>query len=131
MGLYTVYCLAVNYYKARKIGVSIVVLPIDPGNPLWMSVDTRIISIFKRFPFGPGNFTRYNWRGWEIEDRYGAHFQLGEAFVFATPGKNRLQVCSAEALAEIFQRRADFVRPTEMLGMLAMLFQRFLPLSKG
>ena len=59
-GLYTVYCLAVNYYKARKIGVPIVILPIDPGNPLWMSVDTRIISVFKRFPFGPENFTRCN-----------------------------------------------------------------------
>lgn len=114
--LYTVYCVAVNYLRARKISVPIIILPIDPGNPLWMSIDTKIIPLFKRIPFGTGNFTRFNWRGWEIQDRFRAHLQLGDVFVFVSPSKNWLQVCNAEALADIFQRRGDFVRPTEMLG---------------
>ncbi|CAD6574401.1 MAG: hypothetical protein ASARMPRED_006689 [Alectoria sarmentosa] len=116
--LYSLYCLASNYNQARKMGLSIVILPIDSGNPLWMSVDTHFIRWFKYSPFGKGRFTRFNWRGWEIQDRYRAHQELGDAFVFVTPGKNWLQLCNAEALADVFQRRDDFVRPIEMLDML-------------
>ena len=118
--LYSLYCLASNYNQARKMGLSIVILPIDSGNPLWMSVDTHFIRWFKYSPFGKGRFTRFNWRGWEIQDRYRAHQELGDAFVFVTPGKNWLQLCNAEALADVFQRRDDFVRPIEMLGKLAL-----------
>jgi hypothetical protein len=119
--LYLASCLARNYYQARKIGIPMVILPVDPVNPLWMSIDTLFIPFFKRIPFGSGTFTRFNWRGWEIKDRFRAHLELGDAFIFVTPGKNLLQVCNAEALADIFQRRDDFVRPTEMLRKLPML----------
>jgi hypothetical protein len=118
---YTASCLARNYYQARKIGIPLIILPIDSGNPVWMSVDTIILPFFKRIPFGSGNFTRFNWRGWEIQDRFRAHLELGDAFVLVTPGRNWLQLCNAEALADVFQRRDDFVRPIEMLGMLVML----------
>jgi cytochrome P450 len=116
--LYVVYCLAVNYSKARKTGLPLVILPIDSGNPLWMSIDTRVLPFFRRLPFGFKNFTRFNWRGWEIEDRYKAHQELGDAFIFVTPGKNWLQLCNAEAVADIFARKGEFTRPTEMLEML-------------
>ena len=85
-----------------------------------MSVDTQFIRLFKKSPFGNGRFTRFNWRGWEIQDRYRTHQELGDAFVFVTPGKNWLQLCNAEALADVFQRREDFVRPIEMLRKLAL-----------
>jgi hypothetical protein len=71
--LYVAYCLAVNWSQARKTGLPLVILPIDCGNPLWMSIDTRVLPFFRRLPFGFKSFTRFNWRGWEIEDRYKAH----------------------------------------------------------
>ncbi|PQE02867.1 cytochrome P450 protein [Rutstroemia sp. NJR-2017a BBW] len=110
--------LAVNYNKARKIGLPLVILPIDSGNPLWMSIDTKVLPFFRRLPFGFQNFTRFNYRGWEIHDRYKAHQELGDAFILVTPGKNWLQLCNAETLADIFSRKAEFTRPTEMLEML-------------
>ncbi|KUL86399.1 hypothetical protein ZTR_08167 [Talaromyces verruculosus] len=116
--VYTIYCVLVNYYEARKTGLPLVILPIDSGNPLWMSIDTRVLPFFRRLPFGSKNFTRFNWRGWEIEDRYRAHQELGDAFIFVTPGKNWLQICNAEAVADIFARKGEFTRPTEMLEML-------------
>jgi hypothetical protein len=118
--VYLASCLSRNYYHARKIGIPMIILPIDPGNPLWMSVDSFFIPYFKYIPFGSGNFTRFNWRGWEIEDRFSAHLELGDAFIFVTPGKSWLQVCNAEVLADVFQRRYDFVRPVEMLRKLPM-----------
>ena len=113
---YCLFCLAQNYLIARNIGLPIVILPIDCGNPLWQSIDQKLIPYFKKLPFGNGNFTRFNWRGWEFRDRWLAHKELGGAFVFVTPGKNWLQLGDAEAVAEVYQRREDFVRPLELLS---------------
>lgn len=114
--LYCAFCLVKNYLRARKIGIPIIVLPIDPGNPLWQSIDRKIIAVVRCFPFGSGTWTRYQWRGWEISDRYKAHQELGDAFIFVTPGNSWLQLCDAEACADVLRRRDDFPRPVEMVG---------------
>ncbi|KAI4089759.1 MAG: hypothetical protein LQ339_008485 [Xanthoria mediterranea] len=116
--LYLLYGLLVNYTAARKTGLPLIVLPFDCGNPLWLIIDRKVAQLVRRIPFGPGTFTRFNWRGWEIWDRYRAHQQLGDAIFFVTPGKNYLQLCDAEAVSEIFQRRGDFPRPPESTEML-------------
>lgn len=105
---YVLYGLKVNYDVARKTGLPIIVLPFDSGHPLWMIIDRQIVQFVRRIPLCSGNFTRFNWRGWEIHDRYRAHQQLGDVFLFVTPGKTYLQLCDAEAVSEIFQRRSDF-----------------------
>ena len=114
--LYFSYGLLVNYNAARKTRLPLVILPFDSGNPLWMIFDRKIVQLVRRIPFCSGTFTRFNWRGWEIRDRYRAHQQLGDAFFFVTPGRNYLQICDAEAVSEIFQRKADFRHPTETTG---------------
>ena len=116
LALYLLYGLSVNYTAARKTGLPLIVLPFDCGNPLWLIIDRKVAQLVRRIPFGPGTFTRFNWRGWEIWDRYRAHQQLGDAIFFVTPGKNYLQLCDAEAVSEIFQRRGDFPRPPESTG---------------
>jgi hypothetical protein len=113
---YILYGLKVNYDAARKTGLPVIVLPIDCGNPLWLVIDRKVCRFVRRIPFCSGNFTRFNWRGWEIQDRYRAHQQLGDALFFVTPGRIYLQLCDAEAVSEIFQRRADFPRPLESTG---------------
>ncbi|KAL8845792.1 MAG: hypothetical protein Q9221_009069 [Calogaya cf. arnoldii] len=116
--LYFLYGLLVNYNAARKTGLPLIILPFDCGNPLWLIIDRKIAQFIRRLPFGSGTFTRFNWRGWEIWDRYRAHQQLGDAIFFVTPGKNYLQLCDAQAVSEIFQRRGDFPRPPESTEML-------------
>ncbi|KAL8686035.1 MAG: hypothetical protein Q9224_005574, partial [Gallowayella concinna] len=78
----------------------------------------KIVQFVRRLPFCSGTFTRFNWRGWEIWDRYRAHQELGDAILLVTPGKNYLQLCDAHAVSDIFQRRADFLRPPEATEML-------------
>ncbi|KAL8635664.1 MAG: hypothetical protein Q9228_006869 [Teloschistes exilis] len=117
---YVLYGLLVNYKAARETGLPLIVLPVDCGNPLWLIVDRKIVQFMRRIPFCSGTFTRFNWRGWEIWDRYRAHEELGDAILLVTPGKNYLQLCNADAVSDIFQRRADFLRPpaaTEMLNV--------------
>lgn len=114
--LFVLYGLSVNYRPARKTGLPVIVLPFDCGHPLWLIVDTKVVQFVGRIPFCSGTFTRFNWRGWEIWDRYRAHQQLGDAIFFVTSGKNYLQLCDADAVLDIFQRRADFSRPVESTG---------------
>lgn len=114
--LYNSSKLLVNYIAARKTGLPLIVLPFDCGTPLWMAIDRKVVQLARRIPFGSGTFTRFNWRGFEIRDRYKAHQELGDGIVFVTPGKNYLQLCNAEAISDIFQRRANFVRPLEATG---------------
>lgn len=114
---YSWVCLLLNYLKARKVGIPIRVVLISHGNPFWILVDRKVVSLFKRLPFGNGNFTRYNWRGWEVEDRYRSHLEMGDVYMQVTPDKNWLYVCDPEALMDIFRRRSDFPRPLEIYGM--------------
>lgn len=112
-------CLFRNYREAQNIGVPIVTIPISHENPLWMLVDKKFfIPLLEHLPFGlgKGNVTRYNWRGWEFQDKSKSHEELGDVFVMIQPGRNFLYVCNAEALMEIFRRRSDFPRPLEIFG---------------
>lgn len=115
--IYSGLCLLRNYSSARKLDLPIRVLPISRGNPFWMIVDSKVTSFFRRLPFGDNNFTRYNWRGWEVRDRYRSHLEMGDAYVQVTPGRNWLYLCNSEALLEVFRRRFDFPRPLQLYGM--------------
>lgn len=79
-------------------------------------IDWKVVQLIRRIPLCSGNCTRFNWRGWEIHDRYRAQRQLGDALLFVPLGKIYLQLCDAEAVSEIFQRRTDFPRPPEATG---------------
>ncbi|KAI1163350.1 cytochrome P450 [Nemania serpens] len=116
--IYSALCLLRNYSSARKLGLPIRVLPISHGNSFWMIVDRKVTSFFRRLPFGDNNFTRYNWRGWEVRDRYRSHLEMGDAYVQVTPGRNWLYLCSPESLLEVFRRRSDFPRPLELYDLL-------------
>ena len=117
--LYSTFCLLRNYLRARSVGIPLVVLPISPENPIWMLVDKAFfVPVIERLPLnlGRNNVTRYNWRGWEFQDKYKSHLELGDIFMTVSPGRNTLYVCNAETAEDIFKRRLDFQRPVELLG---------------
>ncbi|KAI5861437.1 cytochrome P450 [Durotheca rogersii] len=103
--------LARNYASVRTIGVPIRMIPISPLNPFWVLLDRKVLSVLRRLPFGDNSFTRYNWRGWEISDRYRSHYEMGDIWVLVTPLKNWVYVNDPEALMSVFRRGTDFPRP--------------------
>ncbi|KAI2631479.1 cytochrome P450 [Hypomontagnella submonticulosa] len=100
-----------NYSAARTIGAPIRFIPISPLNPFWVLLDRKVLPIFRRLPFGDNSFTRYNWRGWEIEDRYRSHHEMGDIWVLVTPFKNWVYINDPEALMSVFRRGTEFPRP--------------------
>lgn len=109
-------CLWQNYQYARKLGIPLRILPISHGNPFWMIVDRWVVKYARRLPFGDNSFTRYNWRGWEVDDRCRSHLEMGDVYMQVTPGKNWLYLCNPESLLDMFRQRSDFPRPLEIYG---------------
>ncbi|KAH8882995.1 cytochrome P450 [Thozetella sp. PMI_491] len=118
--LYWTVCLLRNYIKARKIGLPIKVIPFDHMNPLWVVLDRKIIPTVKRLPFGLGDnsFTRYNWRGFEREDKTRSHDEMGDAFIMVTPGYLWVYINDPDTVTDCLRRKSDFKHPVMMTEML-------------
>ncbi|CAG8953810.1 hypothetical protein HYFRA_00006702 [Hymenoscyphus fraxineus] len=118
--VWIIHRLTNNYTVARRVGIPVVVIPVNPESPLWMLLSDylgpSIDRILSWLPFGSGSFTRYAHRGWDVHDRAKSFLELGDAFILVTTGKNWLYICNAETLAEILQRRKEFERPLEIMG---------------
>lgn len=111
-------CLARNYSKAKKVGIPFRVIPINHNNPIWMLLDRPVLALVKRLPFGfaENSFTRYNFRGWEIEDRYRSHYEMGGVWMHVTSVRNWLYVGDPDTVTEIWKRGRDFPRETSATG---------------
>jgi hypothetical protein len=119
--LYKVYSVYLNYTKASKLGLPLVVSPITPDDPLWIALQTAFGSILRHFPFAATSFTRHCRLGWEFHDRYQTHARLGDAWILVTPVRNWLYVANPAAVINIFGRGQDFMRPVWMLGIFILL----------
>ncbi|KAH8658139.1 cytochrome P450 [Xylariales sp. PMI_506] len=124
--LYWGACLFRNYTKARRIGASVGVptriIPIDHMNPLWAVLDRKIVPIVKKLPFGLGDnsFTRYNWRGFEREDKTRSHDEMGDAFIMVSPSYIWLYVNDPDTVMDCLRRKNDFKHPIMMTAMLGI-----------
>ncbi|KAF3019774.1 hypothetical protein E8E14_011522 [Neopestalotiopsis sp. 37M] len=110
-----------NYNTARTIGIPIRVIPFSPFNPLWSLFDKKVVGLLRRLPLvGENTITRYAWRGWDLEDRWRCHEEMGDIFIFVTPHYNMIQINDPDATNSIFKRSADFPRPVwvnDVLGV--------------
>ncbi|KAK7981340.1 hypothetical protein PG988_003578 [Apiospora saccharicola] len=113
-------CLIRNYMIARKIGIPIRVLFIASNNPFWMLVDSSVVNLVcKLLPcLRNSSFARYNWRGWEVQDKCRSALEMGTAWVLVTSNYNAIQLCDPDALMEVFRRKNDFPRPLHFYTML-------------
>lgn len=118
--LHSAFGLVRNLSRARKIGVPIRVILIDHVNPFWLVCDRAVLSLIRRLPFGLGNnsFTRYNYRGWEVPDRYYTHHELGDAYILVSPGNVWLYIADPDAITDLCKRGKEFPRDTSVTGQL-------------
>ncbi|KAK4661211.1 uncharacterized protein QC763_704290 [Podospora pseudopauciseta] len=113
---YTYLSLLWNYIVALQIGVPVRAIPIEQTNPFWMIMDKKVLAFLKRYlPFLRGSsFARFNWRGFEIVERYKPHHELGDVYMVSTPGKNWLYLGDPDLVTEMFKRRNDFPRCSKL-----------------
>ncbi|KAF2709046.1 putative cytochrome P450 [Pleomassaria siparia CBS 279.74] len=118
--LSSAWSLVRNYLIARKIGVPVIIIPISSDNPIWMLTARHVLRLLKYVPFGSGSFSRFSYPGWQFDDRYRAHQELGDVVLFTTPGLNWIYLCNADAIHDVIrrERQGEFIRPTKMLAAL-------------
>ncbi|GAW20478.1 hypothetical protein ANO14919_099840 [Xylariales sp. No.14919] len=111
------YSLFRNYLIARRIGIRYHVIPVSHLNHFWMLVDRKVLRYVRKY-FGENAFTRYNWMGWELPDRYFSHHELGDVFMLVTPGRNWLYLGHPDIVMDVTRRRDDFPRCVELTQVL-------------
>lgn len=111
--------LEINYRRASAMGIPLVRLYIDPQNLLWMVCEPIIWPWLDRLPINWNNynFGRYSRRGWYFADRGKSHQRYGPIWAIVSPRHIYINVADSEAIHDIFQRRMDFIRPSEMYSM--------------
>lgn len=112
------FCLLRNYLTARKIGVPVRIIIFDHVNPLWLVCDRHVLSLVKRLPFGLGDnsFTRYNYRGWEVPDRYYSHHEMGDAYILVSSRNIWLYIADPDAVMDLWHRGKEFPRDVSVTG---------------
>jgi cytochrome P450 len=115
-------CIYSNYKQACRIGLPIIITPINVLNPVWMLTQQWLLPLLKCVPFGLCNFVNYTTLGWPSADKYSLHDRVGDAFVIVGPAENHVFVANAEAVEGIASRRKEFqkseamYKPLEVFG---------------
>lgn len=110
--------LVANYIEARKIGLPILLCPVDPASPLWLLSKEILTPIFLRLPFGLGEWADKAEVGWTFKEKYAVHARYGEAFAIVSPGENDVVITNPSATEDVLRRRNDFIKNPAMYGML-------------
>lgn len=112
LGLTTLLPLARNYGTARKIGLPILVIPVNPLGLFWLIIGVQFRPLIRRlFPERLTLWTHCCVYGGGIEQRRPVHDLLGPVFVTVSPGIIELVIGDAIAANEVFTRRKDFPKP--------------------
>jgi len=106
--------MELNYRRASKMDIPLVRLPVDGQNVLWASVEAHLWPLLDKLPVKWGTFGRYSRRGWLFKDNGDSHRRYGPIWALVTPLGIHVQVADPGAINQIFERRADFIRPVEM-----------------
>lgn len=113
--IWSLICLETNYTRAKRIGIPLVRLPIDPLNILFQVFESHVWALLDRLPLKavlPG-WTTYARRGWFFEDKAETSLRLGKIWGIVTPMGVYVQLNDPEAINDVLSRRLDFQRPTE------------------
>lgn len=116
--LWSLLCIFRNYRLAAKIGLPILVCPVNPMGPLWMFGKDFLIPILSSLPFELGEWAERTEIGWTFKSRFSAHAKYGEAFVIVTPGENEIVLAEPAAAEDVVRRRNDFIKNQDVYGML-------------
>lgn len=107
-----------NYREAKKMGLPILICPVNPASPLWLCCKDFLTPTLRRLPWGLGAWAGRAEVGWTFFEKYSIHAKHGEVFVIVSPGENEVLVAEPGAADEAMRRRNDFIKNPAMYGML-------------
>lgn len=115
---WSLFALELNYRRAKSMGIPLVRLPIDPLNLLWSVLENPVWRFLNLLPFSWGSFTLYSRRGWNFKDKSASHMRYGPIWAIVTPRSIWISLADPDAINDIYRRRTDFLRPSELYSKL-------------
>ena len=106
-----------NVDRVKHLDIPKIFNPLCPSNVVWLLVQPVVLPLIRILPFDSGKWVRYSKWGWEFEERYQTHAELGDVWMQVTPSMNWVYVADANLVKEIFHRREDFRRPIQLYCM--------------
>ena len=116
--IWSVFRFTNNYIQAKKIGLPILICPINPMNPIWLLTKDLIKPTISSLPFGLGQWADRAEVGWTYYPKFAVHAKYGEAFTIVSPGTNEIIIAEPTATDDILRRRNDFIKDPDVYGML-------------
>ena len=127
---YSVYSFKRNFDRVKHLNIPKVYNPLCPSNILWLLLQPALLPLLQLLPYDTRKWLRYSKWGWEYEDRYQTHAELGDVWMQVTPSMNWVYVADANLVNEIFHRREDFRRPRQLYCMRVLLLSCLAKLTR-
>ncbi|QDS75267.1 hypothetical protein FKW77_000853 [Venturia effusa] len=108
---HTAYGLIVNYRKARKIGLPILVSPVAAFNPIWWVLGIFLFPVMKRMPHPFSSWAQFGNLFWHFEDKHRTADRFGPAWILVTPSDITINLSDAKAGDEYLSRTKHFLKP--------------------
>ena len=106
-----------NVDRVKHLDIPKIFNPLCPSDVVWLLIQPAVLPLIRLLPFSLGKWVRYSKWGWEFEERYQTHAELGDIWMQVTPSMNWVYVADANLVKEIFHRREDFRRPIQLYCM--------------
>lgn len=86
-----------------------------------------VLRALQFLPFGLGTFARCTRIGWQFDENYALHEELGDAFIIVTPSTNEVVLANPDAVTEVLKHRKEFIKPAIIFStILPFLLQQYL-----
>lgn len=108
--MWNTYRITYNYVTARKIGLPVIVCPVDTLNPLWQFYRPFIAPTNRRWPYKLGQCVRYSYIGWPWKLKYQLHARNGPPLTVVSPEQCQVVVGDVRAVNSVLNRWKDFTK---------------------
>ncbi|KAI1615617.1 cytochrome P450 [Exophiala viscosa] len=106
------YSLLQNYIEARKLGISIVIVPVEWHDQAWLLI-RKSLKWIGSIPL-LGYWYKYSYLGWVLDDRHKPHEKLGDVFAIVSPNAIVLEVNDPHAGLVLQRDYKTWVKPKDL-----------------
>jgi hypothetical protein len=110
-----IWCIAktaVVYHEARKLGLPIVITPVERIiHPVWAILLIPFAPLIRRLPYNLGEFVDFELWEWRFRHRNKHHERLGPLFLVVNTSGIKLMLADGVACEDMLRRYKEFIKP--------------------
>ncbi|KIW08316.1 uncharacterized protein PV09_01235 [Verruconis gallopava] len=109
---YPTYSIVQHYRIAKRVGLPVLVTPVNPFSPVWWFLGSLLFPLMRRVPLQIiQDWAMFGDIGWPFGDRGQVHKRYGPTFLIVTPGGSNLVTSDPKTIEECLRRTNAFLKP--------------------